>query len=505
MDLPVIERHRTAIGRAGLSRPMRLALEHGVLDAGMTVMDYGCGRGDDVARLSANGFEVAAWDPHYRPEGARVESDVVNLGYVLNVIESPAERSEVLRLAWALARRVLVVAAQVWIHDQARHKVPFGDGIITGRNTFQRYFDQDELAELIKGVIGEEPVPAGLGIFYVFRDPGEAMRFRVGFLRRRFALVEPERAPRLPREERVRAPRAPREDPRLPLLAPILAFMEAHGREPEGDELTEAGAIAEAFGSLGRAVGRVRRAISEEAWARYQSERRDDLLVYLALAQFKGRPKFGALPADMQRDVRTLLGSYPKACEQADALLFSLRDYAQVRAVAAKSAVGKRLPDALYVHPAGLADLHVLLRLVEGCARAFVGEVEDANLIKLHLIRPAVGYLSYPDFDADPHPALTRAVDVDLAARSVRVTDYSARANPPILHRRELFVPEGYPGRAGMAEITRREEDIGLYLNGTSEIGTRDGWKATIARHGVVEVPLGQSDPGCESIPSKSE
>jgi len=482
MDVPVIERHRTAIGRAGLSRPMRLALEHGVLDVGMSVMDYGCGRGDDVARLSTNGFEVSAWDPHYRPDGDRLDSDVVNLGYVLNVIESPAEREEVLRLAWALARRVMVVAAQVWIHDQGRHKVPFGDGIITGRNTFQRYFDQDELGDLIRDVLGVDPVPAGLGIFYVFRDPGEAMRFRVGFLRRRVSLVEPERAPRLPREERVRAPRSPREDARLPLLEPILAFIEAHGREPEADEVDGAAQLAEAFGSAGRAIGRARRALNPEDLSRYQAERCDDLLVYLALAQFKGRPKFGALPQDIQRDLRALLGSYPKACEQADALLFSLRDYAQVRAAASRSQVGKRLPDALYVHQAGLAGLPILLRLVEGCARAFVGEVEDANLIKLHLLRPGVGYLSYPEFDTDPHPALTRVVDVDLVARGVRVSDYSARANPPILHRRELFVPVGYPGREEMARITADEEAKGLYDGPVNEIGTREGWRAAITR-----------------------
>lgn len=483
MELPIIERHRTAIGRSGLSRPMRLALEHGVLDAGMTVMDYGCGRGDDAARLSANGFEVASWDPHYRPDGSREESDLVNLGYVLNVIESPVERAEVLRKAWALSRRVMVVAAQVWIHDQARHKIPFGDGIITCRNTFQRYFDQDELAELIRSVVGEEPIPAGLGIFYVFRDPSEAMRFRIGFLRRRVALAAPARVPRSSCEDRPQSSRAPREDPRLPMLGPIFSFIEAHGREPEADEIDCAAALIEVFGTFGRAVGRARRSLDDEKWSRYQAERRDDILVYMALAQFKGRPKFGALPPEMQRDLRALFGSYPKACEQSDALLFSLRNHAQVRAVAAKSTVGKLLPDALYVHQAGLSDLHVLLRLVEGCARAFVGGIEDANMIKLHLSRPAVGYLSYPDFDTDPHPALTRVVDVDLSIRSVRVTDYSARANPPILHRRELFVPVGYPGREEMARVTAEEEARGFYNGNIQEIGTREGWqKATLTQ-----------------------
>ena len=36
---------------------------------------------------------------------------MVNLGYVVNVIEDPSERAEALRLAWKLTRQVLVVAA----------------------------------------------------------------------------------------------------------------------------------------------------------------------------------------------------------------------------------------------------------------------------------------------------------------------------------------------------------------------------------------------------------
>jgi hypothetical protein len=42
--------------------------------------------------------------PVYAPNGARREADVVNLGYVVNVMEDPSERREVLRRAWSLAR-----------------------------------------------------------------------------------------------------------------------------------------------------------------------------------------------------------------------------------------------------------------------------------------------------------------------------------------------------------------------------------------------------------------
>jgi DNA phosphorothioation-associated putative methyltransferase len=100
------QRHRTAMSRTTLSRPLRLALESGLIDNESPVLDYGCGRGDDVRAWQARGIPCQGWDPVYRPEGKRQESDVVNVDCVVNVIEDPAERVETLRQAWQLAHKV---------------------------------------------------------------------------------------------------------------------------------------------------------------------------------------------------------------------------------------------------------------------------------------------------------------------------------------------------------------------------------------------------------------
>ena len=99
------QRHRTAISRTTLSRPLRLALEAGLIDNAHPVLDYDCGRGDDVRELQARGIACEGWDPVHRPEGKRQATAVVNLGYVANVIEDPAERSGTLRQAWQLAQQ----------------------------------------------------------------------------------------------------------------------------------------------------------------------------------------------------------------------------------------------------------------------------------------------------------------------------------------------------------------------------------------------------------------
>ena len=123
--------HKTAIQRWSLSRPVALALEDGLLSTKTTFFDYGCGRGGDLQRLHKMGVPVSGWDPAFFPDEERTPADVVNLGYVVNVIEDPEERAVALCAAWELAQKLLIVSARLqW---EARTLVGDfqGDGIVT--------------------------------------------------------------------------------------------------------------------------------------------------------------------------------------------------------------------------------------------------------------------------------------------------------------------------------------------------------------------------------------
>jgi DNA phosphorothioation-associated putative methyltransferase len=121
--------------------------------------------------------------------------------------------------------------------------------------------------------------------------------------------------------------------------------------------------------------------------------------------------------------------------------------------------------------------------MLEGCARGYVGAIEGANLVKFHRERPQVSYLSYPLFDSDPHPALAFSVLVDLQTFRISSRDYSAHRNPPILHRKELFVAKDYALRGKFSRLTSQEERAGLYEQ-PETIGTRDGWDARLQELG---------------------
>jgi DNA phosphorothioation-associated putative methyltransferase len=470
MEKAVIHRHKTAIRRGDFSRPVKCLLRDGLLAPGVSFFDYGCGRGEDLELLAADGVTCSGWDPAYRPEAAKAEADVVNLGYVLNVIEKPEERSETLKAAWGLCRQVLSVAAQVLLAGRGKNPVEFGDGVLTGRSTFQKFFEQSELKGYLESNVGTEAIPAAIGTFYLFRDEGRQQAFLASRFRRREILPR-RRIAELRLEEAREA------------LEPLMQVIASFGRLPDPVEFPGALAVIEKYGSLKRAFAVIQRITDAGTWDAIATRRREDILVYLALARFRKRPPISLLPGTLQRDMKAFFGTYTKACAEADALLFRAGDSAAIDEACKQATVGKLLPDDLYVHRDALDSLEPLLRIYEGCGRAYLGEVEGANIIKIHRRTGKLSYLIYPDFEDDPHPALLRCVRLNLRSRQIECYDYGQSDNPPVLHRKETFLYPDHPLHGKFALLTVQEAKHGL-LDDPSGIGTRQGWMTRLDERG---------------------
>jgi len=164
-----VERHKTAIDRNQLSQPMQVLARHNYLNGDLSVLDYGCGKGDDVRELEAHGLNVYGWDPVHRPDDPPSKSDLVNLGFVLNVIEDRAERSDTLLKAWQHTKKLLIVSVMLANDNFIERFTPYKDGIITSRNTFQKYYSQGEFRYYIESTLDENAIAAGQGIFIIFK------------------------------------------------------------------------------------------------------------------------------------------------------------------------------------------------------------------------------------------------------------------------------------------------------------------------------------------------
>lgn len=465
----MISRGKTAIGRTELSRPFQLAAAAGLLDDVDTVFDYGCGRGDDVRALSALGHDCVGWDPAHNPDTELRPSDLVNLGYVVNVIEDPTERAASLKRAWDLAHRALIVAARVDIQAAPEESEAHADGVLTSRGTFQKFFTQPELRDWIDATLDVRSVAAGPGVFFVFRSERDRQRYTSALVRRRLTAPLGRVSEALFEEHRA-------------LVEPLVQFFEDRGRLPAPEELDHGTEIAGVFGSIPKAFRAVRNALGDGPWHEIEDVRRGDLLVYLALQKFRGRARYSELPTELQYDMKAFFGSYNGACREADALLFGLRDTERTSELCGAAPVGKVTPEALYFHRSALERLPVTLRIYEGCARVVVGEIEGANIIKLERGRPKVSYLSYPAFDTVAHPALASSVVVWLDTMIAKFYDFTRRGNPPVLHRKEAFVPDDYPDRERFAKLTHQEERRDLLSD--PSIGTRRGWEDLLGERG---------------------
>ncbi|MEM8719246.1 MAG: DNA phosphorothioation-associated putative methyltransferase [Cyanobacteria bacterium P01_G01_bin.39] len=467
----LIERHKAALKRTELSRPVKIALEAGLFKPGTTFFDYGSGYGEDTRQIDNLGYESSGWDPYYNPHGKIKAADIVNLGYIINVIEDIAERRQTLIKAWELAGKVLIVSAQVLVDDRRRGLVAYGDGVITNRNTFQKYYEQEELKLYINQVLNVESIPAGLGIYVVFRHEAEAEFFRASRLYSRLS------TPRI--QAKVRNFEDYRE-----LLTPLMDFYTHRGRLPIKGELPSESAIKAEFKSYHRAFKLVLQATDRREWDAIAEKRRQDLLVYLALGKFSGRPTIRKLASEIKADVKDLFGSYKQACTIADLLLINVGDMNKIANLCRASKIGKQLNNAIAVHISALEKLPPLLRLYEGCASRNFYRLENANIVKLYYNKPKITYLVYPEFDTQAHPTLQATMEVDLHNLSVTYHDISDETNPLILHQKDALVAPDYPSYKKFVRLTKKEQKSGL-LENRDAIRRLHGWLRCLREHEV--------------------
>lgn len=149
-----------------------------------------------------------------------------------------------------------------------------------------------------------------------------------------------------------------------------------------------------------------------------------------------------------------------------------------------KIKIGKQLPDSTYIHKSAFSALpKSLTKLTLDISNQFKIKDSSWNIIKLYKKDFKIAYLNYPEFEHDSYPSLHLSQIVDLQKQTYRKSDYSKSDNPPILHRKEIFVTNSYPLKPLFEQITAEGEAIGLYEK-TSRIGFKNNWARLIQSKG---------------------
>jgi len=437
-----IERHRTALARTDVSKPIKTLLEYHQLRSGESVFDYGCGLGGDVRALCAMGYEASGWDPVHVPNEQRSPADVVNLGFVLNVIEDPAERVEVLLSAWALTRRLLVVSTLVRGQEAYSDFQCFGDGVLTSRNTFQKYFEPGEIQSLIEDTVDAEAVPVAMGIYFVFREVSQLQDF-LSARTQRFIDWE-SLSSRLGLRRALRKKADP-YDTHRDLLDDFWASAIGLGRVPREDEFGRLGEVRAACGSLPKAMTLFIERFGQATFDAARAKRREDTLVYVAAARLRKRVPFTQLSPRLQRDIQSFFGSYPEAERHALDLLFAAGDVDELALAVQQLGFGwwDAEEQQFTVHRSLLDDLPVILRVYVECGARLFGNPRESDLIKFHLRSRKLTFQIYDDFDGAPFPELKFRIKIDLPRMFVTVLDQRHAREQQLLYFKERFVGGG--------------------------------------------------------------
>ncbi len=437
-----IDRHKTALVRHSLSTPMKFLAKHGFLGGKYSVFDYGCGRGDDLRELQCHGLDALGWDPNYFPEEEKSPANIVNLGFVLNVIEDKHERIEALLVAWELAQSLMVVSVMLANDEFIAQFTPFRDGVITSRNTFQKYYSQSELKEFIETTLDENAIAIGPGIFYVFRDKNLEQQFQQNRQKQHYKwrhLTAPE--PVTETQARLLFTQ------HQPLFETFWKCCLDLGRLPAEDEFADYKQLNEIVGSPKKTLRLIGKWYNLDELEQAAAMRKEDLLVYFALAQFQKHKGFAKQPESLKRDIKAFFGNYNVALKQAKELLLSIADpkaiadacLQQQQLIPSKLELENETPHSLTFHKIHLLQLSPLLRIYTGAALQLYGELDDIDLIKIHFHSGKLTLLGYDDF-TKATPLLAERVKIKMAEQIVDFFDYVDTVKRPPLHDKQLFI-----------------------------------------------------------------
>jgi DNA phosphorothioation-associated putative methyltransferase len=471
VDPTSIERHRTALSRSSLSAPVQSLIRDGLLHPKKSFFDYGCGRGDDLTSLHTSGFSAAGWDPYFRPDGEQIVADVVNLGFVINVIEDRDERIQALENAFALASDVLAIAAMLATESHSKLGCSYRDGIVTRRNTFQKYYTQAELQQFIEAVLDQDAYPAAPGVFYAFKNRFLEQTYllnkssdRSRVARARLAIVSPIRPPR-PKE--LVKPAKVESEEAVTYVEELWSICLELGRVPTIEEMSEPDRAQRLFGSQKRAITACLSRHDRDTLNRARIGRCNDILVMLALQFFGHRRRFTQLDLRFQRDVKEFFGSFRLAEAKAQALLFSVHDKALIGAACDEAAtLGLGWLEAghsLQLHTSLIERLPAVLRVYLGCATALAGPMTSFDLVKAHIESGKVTLMTFDDFARKPLPALQSRVKVRLRDQDLDVFDYKDPYLPTLLYNKSRYINEEFPGYAEQIMFEEALQRLGLF------------------------------------------
>ena len=357
----------------------------------------------------------------YRPNGCKQNSDIVNLGFVLNVIESVHERTETLKNAYQYTNQLLLVSVMLANEAKQEHFKQYKDGVITKWNTFQKYYRQAQIRAYIEQTLNVKTMAFGQGIIAIFKCPQleEAHHLELQFQNYNWQHITQRAQPKA-------LPKAQQKtlfEKHQTLLNDFWQHCLHFGRLPANDEFEQSTTLRKYFASHNKAFNLLQNYYEQNEFEQAQQKRKDDLLVYFGLSLFGKRQAKSHMPARLTRDLKVHFNDYNQALEQAKKLLFSIADPTNIGNACYQAyeqiQQGEMHDNHSYILPTRyLNQLPAILRVYIGCAVQLYGDIDDVDLVKIHMRSGKATFLKYDDFNKKL-PLLTERIKVKMLEQDI--------------------------------------------------------------------------------------
>lgn len=177
------------------------------------------------------------------------------------------------------------------------------------------------------------------------------------------------------------------------------------------------------------------------------------------------------MPASLKKDIKEFFCLYSEALETSKELLFSVGDpqnvYEACKYTADKLKTGYLENDHnLQLHVSQIHRLPAILRVYVGCAIQLFGDIEEADLLKIHIRSGKVTLLKYDDFENKALPELQQRVKIKMREQQIDFFDYGNEYQPQPLYIKTRYIPSDFPNYEKQRKFDKMLHELGLFTFG---------------------------------------
>ena len=357
--------------------------------------------------------------------------------------------------------------------NDASHVVPFKDGHVTSNKTFQKYYEQNEIAELLRNTLPNTPIAAAPGVFFIFKDEKTEQDY---LLKRQLGIIrdyDPERLV-TKRAEKAAIERASFEEKQRKQAQSLAKLKEAErlsktvakhtlafARKPELEELPKYFQLQlnESGLTYRKVFSAASQLFDDDDLREAIKSKKEKLLLFFAMYFFSGRPKYKQLATSLQKDIRIHFGAMSTIEKEAKDFLFSLGKESLLLEDCA-SVVSKNFGymdgDKIIFKGSDIEKLPLRLRGILAVSNRISGALENDDIVKVHLSTKKVTYLGVDDFENSPLPRITKRTVVDLRVNSVITISHDDRGQVRIFYLKSRLMEETDKNYQSQSSLTLR-------------------------------------------------